>query len=133
MPFKLLKTRINTHYRQAIAPFINAEQFQCWLNNTIIQVVETVQSIQDINQESAHVVYTIQIDEKRYQADVRVVQSTKLTAYCFDVFIILNTTSSDSIEPQLSDTIEACLEKLRHNYNGNWTISDDDLTLSILQ
>lgn len=133
MPFKLLKTRINTHYQQAIAPFKNAKQFQDWLNDTSVQSVETVQGLQDNNLESAHAIYAVQFNDQRYQLDVRIVQSTQLTIYCFDVFIMLKTTSADKLEQALYHTINSRLEQLRRKYNGNWVIGDDDLTLSVLQ
>ncbi|PIE77253.1 MAG: hypothetical protein CSA13_00355 [Clostridiales bacterium] len=131
MPYKLLKQRINTNFSRIVKPFKNRSAFAEWTERPDY-IIETALDFSDVNLESAQAVYNVIFDDAQIAVEIRLMQSTHYTSYCFDLFLVLRYDELNSATASVIAHYDARLEALRRQYNGDWIIGDGDLTLSAL-
>ncbi len=132
MPYKLLKQRVNTNFNRIIKPFRSRAAFTEWSERSDY-IIETVADFSDCNLESAAAAYRVTIGDLAITVDLRIMQSTRQTSYCFDVFLMLRYDDADAIIDAVVNHYAMRLEALRRRYNGDWIIGDGDLTRSSLR
>ncbi len=132
MPFQLLKARINCNYNRVIKPFKTQESFVSWTNNNAFTICQ-INAFSDSNLESARARYQVSYQNSTVDIKLNLMQSTSQTSYCFDVFLMLNYNELNSAVETIIALYRARLEALRYQYNGDWIISDSDLTLTNLK
>ncbi len=132
MPFQLLKARINCNYNRVIKPFKRLEDFINWTDNINFSIRKT-EAFSNSNLESAQASYQVNYQNNTVDIKLNLMQSTGQTSYCFDVFLMLNYDQLNTAVETIIALYQARLEALRYQYNGNWIISDSDLTLTNLK
>ncbi len=132
MPYQLLKARINTNFHRIIKPFKNLPAFCDWTNQANLTISEQT-AFSDNNLENGSACYQIATADQMIAIDIKLMQSTKLTSYCFDVFLVINYTMLNDEVKAISALYQQRLTALRQQYNGDWVIGDQDLTLSCLR
>ncbi len=132
MPYQLFKARINTNFNRIIKPFKNLTAFRDWTNQANLTISEQI-AFSDNNLENGSASYQIATAKQMITIDIKLMQSTKLTTYCFDVFLVINyNVVSDEVKA-ICALYQQRLSELQKQYNGNWIIGDQDLTLSCLK
>ncbi len=132
MPYRLLKARINTNFNRAVKPFKTAAAFAAWTDQPAYQIAER-STFSDVNLESGAAQYDLRAASSELVVEIRIMQSAKLTTYCFDVFIVLHYTAPSKALDGVAQLYQTRLAALRQQYNGDWIIGDQDLTLSCLR
>ncbi len=132
MPFRLLKARINCNYNRIIKPFKTLENFTNWTDNTDFSISQ-IEPFSDSNLESASVRYSTSYQSSTVDIKLNLMQSTGLTSYCFDVFLMINYAELNSAAEAIIALYRVRLDALRYQYNGDWIIADSDLTLTNLK
>ncbi len=131
MPYKILKQRINTNFSRIIKPFKTSDSFAKWTARPDYQF-STLKAFSDCNLESATAAYHVCAAGAKLDVEIRLMQSTRHTSYCFDVFLWLKFESYSAQIESIISCYDDRLEALRAQYNGDWIIEDQDLTLSVL-
>ncbi len=132
MPYRLLKTRINTNFSRIVKPFKTTQAFADWLADAALDWQIKV-PFADNSLESASVQYDLVSGNQPLYVEVRLMQSTRQTSYCFDVFIVIHFATYDDAVAKIVDLCDTRLSALRRQYNGDWIIDDKSLTLSCLR
>ncbi len=132
MPYQLLKARINCNYNRIIKPFKSLNNFITWTNRADFTVEQAI-AFSDSNLERASAQYKISYQSTNVAIDLKLMQSTSLTSYCFDVFLMINYAELNSAVETVIALYQTRLEALRYQYNGDWIINDSDLTLTNLR
>ncbi len=131
MSYFLSKVRINTHFNQLKKHFKSSELIESWLADCPVQTMLTSSSpFEDQYQMTAHAAYVIHAPQGDYNLALKMMQSTRDTTYCFDVFFMLSPQEDSDDFKAIANVLSTGLDALRHTYNGDWLISDDDLTMS---
>ncbi len=132
MPYQLLKARINCNYNRIIKPLKSLDNFITWTNCADFNVKQAL-AFSDSNLENATAQYKVSYQSTTVMIDLKLMQSTQLTSYCFDVFLVMNYNALNADVDKIVALYRERLEALRYQYNGNWIISDGDLTLTNLR
>ncbi len=133
MNYTLTKTRVNTDITQLRRIFRSADSLKKALSKQIgIKDCDfdfLNYSYGELNLMSALAEFKIKTSENLVPIQIRFMQSTRKTELCFDVFVlIVNTEDQGIIEAEVKKTASDFLESLRVRYNGDWHISDKDLS-----
>lgn len=133
MKYIIIKTRVNTDFTKFRKIFSEADSlkktidFFVKLENTEVNFLNYNYS--ELKLMSGKADFSAEISGYKFPLRIDFMQSTYKTEMCFDVFVIIyDINKSQDLSQKLKKIFSEFLESLRNKYNGNWHITDMDLS-----